>query len=375
MLGNLLFTQHGSLIGDSGSQIVDVKKRSDHAFSIIVLTKGQTIHQRSKAVSFRSMKPFLPFLALLTLPVLAEPVWTDPAAAAKESPDFMIQGEYHQQGAACGIQVVALGGGKFEAYVLGGGLPGAGWEPGKSRERVEGGTTQDGIELIAPDSKTKILIKGGQLTLHSADKPAITLPRAARKSPTLDAKPPHGAVVLFDGSSADAWERGAMENRLLKATSCMSKQHFKSYTAHVEFLTPFKPEARGQKRGNSGIYHAGRWETQVLDSFGLEGAQNECGGIYSITKPRLNMCLPPLTWQTYDVDFTAATFDAEGKRSAWPRITVRLNGVVIHDNVELNKDNTASAPIHTPLTDAGGPMFLQDHGNPVYYRNIWVLPK
>ena len=318
----------------------------------------------------------LPFcLVLLTLPLSAEPVWTDPAAATRESPDFRIQGEYHQQGAAYGVQVVALGGGTFEAYVLEGGLPGAGWEPGESRERLEGASSEAGLELGAPDSKTKAHIVAGRLTLHQGDKPALVLPRTERQSPTLGAKPPEGALVLFDGSSADAWERGAMENGLLKATDAMSKQHFKSYSAHAEFLTPFKPEARGQARGNSGIYHAGRWETQVLDSFGLTGAQNECGGIYSITKPRLNMCLPPLTWQTYDVDFTAATFDAEGKRRAWPRITVKLNGVVIHDDVELNKDYTAAAPIKSPLTPEGGPMFLQNHGNPVFYRNIWVLPK
>lgn len=196
-----------------------------------------------------------------------------------------------------------------------------------------------------------------------------------RKSPTLGAKPPEGAVVLFDGSNVDAWENGVLENGLLKANGTMSKQHFKSYSAHIEFRTPFKPEARNQSRGNSDIYHYGRWETQVLDSFGMHPRQNGCGGIYSIREPRLNMCLPPLSWQTYDVDFTAATFNADGQRTAWPRITVKLNGVLIHEDLELSKDKTAAAPIGSPLTDEGGPLFLQDHWNPVYFRNIWVLPK
>jgi hypothetical protein len=122
------------------------------------------------------------------------------------------------------------------------------------------------------------------------------------------------------------------------------------------------------------VYHNGRWETQVLDSFGLKGEQNECGGLYSIAKPRLNMCLPPLTWQTYDVEFTAAKFDAVGTRTAWPRITVKLNGIVIHDDVELAKDFTTAAPLSKPLTSPEGPVFLQEHGNPVAFRNIWIIP-
>ena len=87
------------------------------------------------------------------------------------------------------------------------------------------------------------------------------------------------------------------------------------------------------------------------------------------------MCYPPLTWQTYDVDYTAAKFDADGKRTAWPRITVKLNGVLIHEDQELGKDFTTAAPIKTPITPEGGPVFLQAHGNPVFFRNIWVVPK
>lgn len=313
---------------------------------------------------------------LLILPLQAEPIWTDPAKAAAEDPDFMLQGEYHKEGASHGLQVVALGDRKFDGYLLEGGLPGAGWESDKERLKLTSSETKGGIVLnITGKDFPLVRLKEGGVRIHTGPGKDFILPRIERKSPTLGAKPAKSAVVLFDGSTADGWERGVMENGLLKANHSMSKKHFKSYTAHIEFRTPYKPKALGQKRGNSGIYHHGRWETQVLDSFGLEGKQNECGGIYSITKPRLNMCLPPLTWQTYDVDFTAAQFDAEGKRVAWPRITVKLNGVVVHDDVELNKDFTAAAPVKTPLTDEGGPIFLQDHKNPVFYRNIWVLPK
>ena len=106
----------------------------------------------------------------------------------------------------------------------------------------------------------------------------------------------------------------------------------------------------------------------------MEGKDNEAGGIYSIAPPALNMCLPPLVWQTYDVEFTAAKFDGEGKRIAWPRITVRLNGVLVHEDLELTKNFTRAAPITKGLTGPEGPIFIQDHHNPVVFRNIWVVP-
>jgi hypothetical protein len=326
------------------------------------------------SVAIYLMKPLPLFLAFLIgiSSLVAAPdeskTWTDPEVARREDPDFAIQGEYRNQ--TLGAQVVAFGGGKFEVYVLEGGLPGAGWEPGKSRIQLKGEKS-----LLSDDaSKTSATLENGVLSITKADGTKHELARVERQSPTLNAQPPLGAVVLFDGSSADAWENGKMENGHLMAHGSTSKQHFGSYTLHLEFRTPYKPHARGQQRGNSGVYHSGRWETQVLDSFGLTGEQNECGGLYSIAKPRLNMCLPPLTWQTYDVEFTAAKFDAAGTRTAWPRLTVRLNGVLIHDNVELNKDFTTSAPLSTPLTSPEGPIHLQQHGNPVAFRNIWVLP-
>ena len=302
-------------------------------------------------------------------------VWIDPEVAAKEDADFSIQGEYGSAsvGATYGVQVVALGEGTFDAYVLQDGLPGLGWTREKSRRVIKG--MRDGEKIVFVDTEKKIsaTIEGGNFLLVSEDGKKSSLPRIERHSSTLGAKPPQDAVVLFDGSSADAWENGKVENGLLRASGATSKQRLGDYTLHLEFRTPYLPKARGQGRGNSGVYQSGRWETQVLDSFGLDGKDNECGGIYSITEPRLNMCLPPLSWQTYDVDYTAATFDASGKRTAWPRITVKLNGVVIHENLELAKDCTASAPISGQLTTTDGPVHLQNHGNPVFYQNIWIV--
>lgn len=317
------------------------------------------------------------FVCLALLPAHAEEkqapkAWTDPKTASAEDPDFLIQGEYRDE--TMGVQVVALGGGNFEVYLLEGGLPGAGWEPGKTRTKLSGEAKDSKTEARDDTGKTKATFADGAISLTTADGKTLKLSRIERESPTLGAKPAEGAVVLFDGTNADEWENGKVIDGLLQATNVTSKRVFADYQMHIEFRTPYMPAARSQGRGNSGIYHSGRWETQILDSFGLEGRDNETGGIYSVAQPRLNMCLPPLAWQTYDVDFTAAKFDAEGKRTAWPRITVKLNGVTVHEDLELTKDNTGSAPINTPLTSPEGPVFLQNHSNPVAFRNIWIVP-
>jgi hypothetical protein len=177
--------------------------------------------------------------------------------------------------------------------------------------------------------------------------------------------------VLFDGSTADNFENGRLVQGDLLLSDCTSRQAFGDHTLHIEFRTPFKPLARGQARGNSGVYIQARYEIQVLDSFGLEARDNHSGGIYQVAAPRVNMSYPPLSWQTYDVDFTAARYNDQGEKVANARITVRHNGVLIHEDLEL--------PQHTPGRDSegpsDGPLYLQGHGNPVVFRNIWVIPR
>ncbi|MDE0593798.1 MAG: DUF1080 domain-containing protein [Roseibacillus sp.] len=323
--------------------------------------------------------------------------WTDSAVAEKEDPDFSIQGEYAVEG--LGAQVIALGSGHFQAVLYQGGLPGAGWDgkskslldgklgdkkstfvpaAGKKRYMAGGGTEFSATLKFPPEGHKSYRgeISSGTFRVKAENGKSISLKRIVRQSPTVGAKPPKGAVVLFDGTSADGWKNGKVVNGLLAGSNAMSSQKFRDCTIHVEFQTPYKPHARSQGRGNSGVYYMGRWETQVLDSFGLEGLMNECGGIYSIAKSKVNMCLPPLTWQTYDVEYTHAKFDQDGKRTAWPRMTVKLNGVLVQEHQEMGKTHTTAAPVHGPLkNDEGGPIFLQNHGNPVFYRNIWVLPK
>jgi len=324
---------------------------------------------------------FLKSLALFALlPTLAtadvdpKKTWIDPVLAAKEDPDFLIQGEYHAEDAPYGAQVVALGDGNFDLYLLEGGLPGAGWVKGQKRLKLTGELDESRVTFPVKDGFSALL-EDKALLIKVGQNDPIKLPRVARKSPTLGAEAPEGATVLFDGTNVEQWQNGKMKDGLLQASGALSKASFKDCHLHLEFRTPYKPFARGQQRGNSGVYYGGRWETQVLDSFALEGRMNECGGIYSISAPDLNMCLPPLTWQTYDVDFIAAKFDKDGNRTAWPLMTVKLNGVIIHENRELSKNFTTSAPGKGPLKDEPLPIFLQNHGNPVVFRNIWALPK
>jgi hypothetical protein len=304
----------------------------------------------------------------------SETTYTDPANAG---PDYEVQGEYlgtaeiDAQEMKLGAQVIALGDGKFEVVGYFGGLPGEGWERGDRVVRVEGKREGDAVVFPSDDGIVST-VKDKKLTVRTGDgREVAVLEKVERKSPTLGAKPPEGAVVLFDGKSADAWERGKIVMENLLASDCETKQKFGDFTLHVEFRTPFKPYARGQARGNSGVYLQGRYEVQVLDSFGLEGENNECGGIYQIAKPKVNMCFPPLTWQTYDVEFTSAKYDESGKKIAPARTTIKHNGVVIHDNLEL--------PRGTPGKDPEGPgpgvIYFQGHGNPVVYRNVWIVEK
>ena len=275
-------------------------------------------------------------------------VWTDPAAAARDDVGFGLQGEYARHGV--GLQVIALGADRFRLVKYAGGLPALGWD-GKGRTRVE--TDAGGVRKEIADR----------------------MQRVQRSSPTLGAKSPKGAVVLFDGTrrSLANWKKGARissDGFLMEGATSLYR--YQNARIHVEFRLPYEPAARGQKRGNSGLYVQGRYETQMLDSFGLQGRHNECGGIYSVRAPDVNACLPPLRWQTYDIDFTAAEFDADGKKAKNARMTVRLNGIVVHENVEVPKRTTAS-----PLKEGPepGPLYLQNHRNPVRYRNVWVLPK
>jgi len=290
--------------------------------------------------------------------------------------DYVIQGEYRghvvtdERNKPWGAQIIALGNGKFDLVGYKGGLPGDGWKRG-DEVRTYSGSLQAGNKVVFEADDSVLEVADGKLKVFVQGNTAATLEKVERKSPTLGKAAPEGAIVLFDGTSVDQWENGRLvDGQYLGATNPVTKQQFGDHSLHIEFRTPFMPAARGQARGNSGVYLQGRYELQVLDSFGLEGKNNECGGIYTIAEPIVNMCLPPLVWQTYDIDFTAAVYEGD-KKTKNARVTIKHNGVVIHDNLEL--------PNGTPGFRPEGPgkesLFLQDHGNPVVFRNIWIVEK
>ena len=316
--------------------------------------------------------------------------------------DFKIQGEYSgkSQGgdSKIGAQVIALGGGEFQGVVYNGGLPGDGWD-GKIKTLIAGKIDGKKAVFTTATGKRKYLAgpaaefsatstfppngqielsgssDGVELQLESPAGKALTLKKTERKSPTLGAKAPEGAVVLFDGTNTSAWTGGRLDEKtkLLNTdgSDINSKQKFSNYTVHIEFMLPYRPTARGQGRGNSGFYQVLMYEVQVLDSFGLDGKDNECGGVYTKASPKVNMCLPPLTWQTYDAEFTNAVTEG-GKVVKKARLTLKHNGVVVHDDIEINgkTGGARNDPEGTP-----GPFQLQGHGNPLQYRNIWVVEK
>jgi hypothetical protein len=356
--------------------------------------------------TFRRITSLSIVALLLAAPAPAQEkkvVWTD-ANDPSLPKDFHIQGEYlgrTADGKDIGCQIIALDAGRFQAVILPGGLPGAGWD-GETKSLMDGrlegekavfeSASGDKQYLAQPPEKfsaTRTFPPAGQkpysgvaekegLNLKTEDGATISLKKTSRQSETLGKKAPEGAVVLFDGAqeSMQHWSGGRLDEQtgLLNTDGkdIVSKDKFQNYTMHLEFMLPYRPAGRGQGRGNSGFYQVDHYEVQVLDSFGLEGLDNECGGVYTKASPSVNMCLPPLQWQTYDVEFTNAVSDDQGNKAKNARITVRHNGVVIHDDVEITGPTGGhrSEPEGTP-----GPIKLQGHGNPLQYRNIWVVKK
>jgi type 1 glutamine amidotransferase len=270
------------------------------------------------------------------------------------------------------ITVVFFEGAGGEGLSVGGGP--AAEEPESGGLAFEG--EADGAEWNA-------VIAGDKLTAQ-AKKPAagrFTLAYRERTSPTAGMKPPEGAVVLLprekDGRpSLKEWKNrnwtrlpdGSFEvargnNHTVRA--------FGDVRLHLEFMCPYEPDRRGQGRGNSGVYLQSRYEIQVLDSFGLVPRMGDCGAIYGVAIPRTNASLPPLRWQTYDVVFRAARFGPDGKVKEPPTfVSVKHNGVTIHENQPVKgATRAAGASGHTGT----GPLMLQDHGNRVRYRNIWIV--
>lgn len=214
---------------------------------------------------------------------------------------------------------------------------------------------------------------------------------APKKEPTVvtpgktSSDPPSDAIVLFDGKEVSKWRSvndgseakwtitdGALQV-MPKTGDIATKQEFGDCQLHIEWATPAEVKGEGQGRGNSGIFFMERYEVQVLDSYNNKTYYHgQAGAVYKQYAPLVNACRKPGEWQTYDIIFKAPKFDEQGKVTERARVTVLQNGVLIQNNVEIHGNTAHDKPA---LYFAHGPkasLKLQDHGDLVRYRNIWI---
>lgn len=290
-------------------------------------------------------------------------VWTDPDRAAKEFPGYRFVGEYvsTDEGLRATALQVTPAEGRFYVSTYQGGLPG------------------DGCDGSA--------ITHQWMDADSVGKSLSGWQKVDRSSSVIGKHPPADAIVLFDGSGTKLWNNGKIESGYLKAGT-RTKQKFRDFQLYLEFLVPLKPEPpiSHPHRGNSGVFAVGAYEVQIADTFGLDPnlaawlddgllkpVNTWFGSIYRIQSPSINMCLPPLVWQSMEIDIVAARFNGDTKVSP-AVISVVHNGVKVQENVSL-PEGTGGGPAGPRPEVAEGPISLQNHGNPNRFRNIWVIPQ
>jgi hypothetical protein len=195
---------------------------------------------------------------------------------------------------------------------------------------------------------------------------------------TTDAHPPSDAIVLFDGKDLSAWE-GADQwkvedgNMICGKGVVRSKQKFGDCQVHIEWSAPTPPKGTSQGRGNSGIFLMGIYEMQILDSFNNETYfDGQAAAIYKQTPPMVNAMRAPGQWNVYEIAWTAPRFNEDGSLKSPAYITAFHNGALVLNHFELLGDTPFNRPPQYKMHDPVGPIALQDHGNPVRFRNIWV---
>ncbi len=299
---------------------------------------------------------------------------------ARTYPGFSMQSEYSgslslrngKKASDMSLQVAIYGNNRFRAVLYYGGLPGDGPDPVSENDIIElEGSYEDHTLRVDGDFPLHFQFNHNLITaLDKQNNYMGHFKRVHRKSPTLGMAPPENAIVLFDGTHLDYWDENTemTEDGLLKE-GAKTKDHYKDMRLHVEAKLAFIPYTR---RGltNSGIYIQNRYEVQILDSYTLTPTISGNASLYNEIAPRVNASYPPLTWQTYDVFFRAPRFDEDGNKVENARFTVYLNGVLEHYNVEL-EGGTGAGGRRSEVPAAE--LYLQDHRDPVRFRNIWLV--
>lgn len=228
-------------------------------------------------------------------------------------------------------------------------------------------------------------------TLIAATVPVITWktgdrsrPLPSKVTPGRGGSPPSDAVALFDGKNLSAWQTKdgkpaawTLENGYFavrpKSGDLLTKQAFGDAQIHIEWASPNPPPGSDQEPGNSGVYLQSLYEVQVLESYANKTyPDGQAAAIYCQYPPLVNASLPPGEWQTYDIVFHGARFDGSGNLTRTATVTLLYSGMLVQDNVQLTgPTDYMKRPPYKPGPEKM-PLLLQDHGQPVRFRNIWI---
>jgi hypothetical protein len=216
----------------------------------------------------------------------------------------------------------------------------------------------------------------GKWRVHDKARPVPPVVRPGEAS-----RPPADALVLFDGKDLAAWTSGGKPAGWKVADGTMevngagsieTRESFGDCQLHLEWATPAKVEGESQGRGNSGVFFMGKYEVQILDSYqNRTYADGQAAALYGQRPPDVNVCRAPGEWQSYDIVFRAPRFEGE-ELVAPARVTLFHNGVVVHDAEPMIGATAHRAVARYAPHDPEGPLALQDHGNPVRFRNVWI---